>query len=417
MKTKLYLFATLSFLMTYNVLQAQLYIDDEISVEQMVMDFFDGDCVTVSNIVYTGADESSAYFEAANTDLNIPAGIFIGSGMAESVIGPSTSGSTTSNMGTPGDTDLNNEVQAVTYDAAVIEMDIVSTIDDTLMFYYVFGSEEYNEWVGVGFNDVFAFYVSGAGINGMQNIATVPGTNSPASINNINLDSNAVYYINYVENGGMDTELDGITTELPASFVALANETYHIKIAIADVVDASFDSGVFIGVESLCGDSLVTPPAEASISLDGNTITIINESRYATSYFWDFGDQTTSTERYPEPHSYTQNGEYTIQLITQNYCCTDTLSTEITVEGITGIEDLNFKPFQIFPNPVNDFMEIQWSDTKSYHLELYDITGKLLWTKESNLSQTIDFQRFEKGIYILKINAGNSVYTEKVVKE
>ena len=418
MKTRIYLFAVLLFFALQNTLLAQLYIDPEVTVEQMVMDFFDGECVSVTNITYAGADESSAYFEAANTDLNIPAGIFIGSGLAEGVIGPSTSGGTSNAMGTAGDPDLDNEVGASTNDASVIEMDIVSSEDQALSFYYIFGSEEYNEWVGSGFNDVFAFYVSGEGINGTQNIATIPGTTTPASINNINLNTNSQYYVNYVEDGGMDTELDGISTELPASFVALANETYHIKIAIADVSDQVFDSGVFIGVESLCGDSLVTPPAEASISLDGNTITIANESRYATSYSWDFGDQTTSTERHPADHTYMEDGIYTIQLITQNYCCSDTLSTEVNIGDVTGIEDINSKPFELYPNPVNDVLAIQWpGGAENCVVELYDITGKLLFFEKTEFAKSIDFQGFEKGIYVLKISTEDSVYTEKVIKK
>lgn len=416
MKTKFYLLTTLSFLAFQNALHAQLYIDNEISVEQMVMDFFDGECVSVNNITYTGADESAAYFEAANTDLNIPAGIFIGSGEAEDAIGPSASQGTSGSMGTLGDTDLENEVGMGTFDAAVIEMDIVSTEDNTLSFYYIFGSEEYNEYVGSGFNDVFAFYVSGPGINGVQNVATVPGTALAASINNINLTNNAQYYIDYVVNGGMDTEFDGISTELPASFSVVANETYHIKIVIADVSDSAFDSGVFIGVESLCGDSLVVPPAEALITLEGNTVSMTNESRYATSYFWDFGDQTTSTERHPSPHTYAADGVYTVQLITQNYCCSDTLTEEFII-GNVAIEDVYTKPFELFPNPVNDALEIQWSATESYTLALYDITGKLLLSQKSNDSESLDLQGFEAGIYFLKLNTNEGVFTEKVIKK
>lgn len=413
MKSKFYLLTTLVFLMAQNALLAQLYIDDEISVEQMVMDFFDGECVEVSNITYTGADESSAYFEAANTDLNIPAGIFIGTGKATDVIGPDIFAS--SAMGTDGDPDLGALVSLQTNDAAVIEMDIISSEDITLDFYYIFGSEEYNEWVGSGFNDVFAFFVSGPGINGVQNIASVPGTTTPAAINSINLDSNSVYYVDYIANGGTDTSLDGISTQLPATFTALAGETYHIKIAIADVSDAIFDSGVFIGVHSLCGDSLIVPPAIAALSLDGNTITIANESRYATSYFWDFGDQTTSTERHPAPHSYAEDGVYTVTLITQNYCCSDTLTAEVAV-GSVGVDDLVEKPFSVFPNPVSDVLEIQWSGTESYALEIYDITGKLLHYEESAGSQTIGFRNFEKGTYFVRISTGQAVFTEKVIK-
>lgn len=413
MKSKLYFFAFFIFLIAQNTIQAQLYIDPGIPVEQMVTDFFDGECVTVSNISYIGADSSSAYFEAANTDLNIPAGIFIGTGIATDMIGPDIFASTA--MGTAGDSTLGAEISILTNDAAVIEMDVVSFEDLTLDFYYIFGSEEYNEWVG-SYNDGFAFFVSGPGINGVQNIATVPGTTTPASINTINLNINSEYYVDYIANGGTDTSLDGISTQLPATFTALANETYHIKIVIADALDMIFDSGVFIGVHSLCGDSLIVPPAIAFLSQDGNTISIANESRYATSYLWDFGDQTTSTERHPNPHTYTEDGVYTVTLITQNYCCSDTLTSEVVV-GVLGVDDLSSKPFQVFPNPVRDVLDIRWTGADGYTLEVYDVAGRLLLFEESNGGQRVDFSNFEKGVYFVKINTGTALFTEKVIRE
>ena len=45
---------------------------------------------------------------------------------------------------------------------------------DTVRIDYVFGSEEYLEFVGTSFNDVFAFWVSGPGIPDPVNIATIP---------------------------------------------------------------------------------------------------------------------------------------------------------------------------------------------------------------------------------------------------
>ena len=49
-------------------------------------------------------------------------------------------------------------------------------------------------------------------------------------------------------------------------------KTYHVKIVIADVVDAVFDSGIFLGIESLCGDGLLEPTNVSTIDVDGNTI-------------------------------------------------------------------------------------------------------------------------------------------------
>ena len=155
---------------------------------------------------------------------------------------------------------------------------------------------------------------------------------------------------------------------------------------------------------------------EASISFDGNTVTFENQSRYATSYFWDFGDQTTSTERHPQPHTYTEDGIYTIQLITQNYCCSDTLTSEVTIGNPTGIEDLAYKPFELRLNPVVDYLQFEWSGHQSYSLELYDVTGRLVLFEENTTSQNVDFQSVGAGVYVLRIKSDNQVYTEKVIK-
>ncbi|MBK9459454.1 MAG: choice-of-anchor L domain-containing protein [Sphingobacteriales bacterium] len=70
-----------------------------------------------------------------------------------------------------------------TYDAAVLEFDIVAT-EPTIEFKYVFGSEEYLEYVGSNFNDVFGFFIGAIG-DPLQNIAFIPDTTVAVSINNV----------------------------------------------------------------------------------------------------------------------------------------------------------------------------------------------------------------------------------------
>ena len=52
-----------------------------------------------------------------------------------------------------------------TYDVARLEFDFVAD-GDSISFDYVFGSDEYLTYVNTQFNDIFAFFLSGPGING-----------------------------------------------------------------------------------------------------------------------------------------------------------------------------------------------------------------------------------------------------------
>jgi gliding motility-associated-like protein len=158
----------------------------------------------------------------------------------------------------PGDPDLNAlpDVNS-TNDACVLEFD-VAVLADTLAFNYIFASEEYLEFVGTSYNDAFGFFISGPGIIGSQNIAIIPGTGIPVTINNVNPGSFASLYIN---NGDGFTapfsvnpdypQYDGATVVMQARAVVTPCQTYHLKLVVADEFDGILDSGVFIEAGSL----------------------------------------------------------------------------------------------------------------------------------------------------------------------
>ncbi|WP_343076514.1 choice-of-anchor L domain-containing protein [Jiangella mangrovi] len=108
-----------------------------------------------------------------------------------------------------------------------------------MRFDYIFGSEEYNEWVGSEYNDVFGFYVNG------ENCAVVGDDAQPVSINTINAGAHADLFTDN-EDASVATELDGFTTVLTCAAEVQAGETNHIKLAISDASDYAFDSTVLI---------------------------------------------------------------------------------------------------------------------------------------------------------------------------
>lgn len=113
---------------------------------------------------------------------------------------------------------------------------------------YVFGSEEYEEYVNSSFNDIFSLSVNGV------NIALIPGTSDTVAINSVNQFLNTEYYRSNT-NGAIDLQYDGLTTVLKASLSGLVpGEEYDISFLITDVGDSAFDSGVFIESGSVAFD-------------------------------------------------------------------------------------------------------------------------------------------------------------------
>ncbi|MAT39885.1 MAG: hypothetical protein CL946_09815 [Ectothiorhodospiraceae bacterium] len=223
--------------------QAQLVVDSTIAVDSLVNNILLGSCVVVSNIQYTGARSGIGYFDAMNTNLGVEEGIILGTGNIFNARGPNDNPGKSSEFGVSGDPDLTNLAGIQTFDASVLEFDFVSS-SDTVKFNYVFASEEYPEFVGDQFNDVFVFYVSGPGITGQENIALIPGTVTPVAINNLNAGVNSQYYIDNI--GGASVQYDGFTVPLEAKIAVQPGQTYHMKIAIADALDGQTDSGVFL---------------------------------------------------------------------------------------------------------------------------------------------------------------------------
>ena len=97
-----------------------------------------------------------------------------------------STGTTGTTSGLSNDPDLKLIVgNANLDDLAQDTMKFIPT-NDTVRVKYVFGSEEYPQFVNSTFNDVFAFFIRGPGIIGNPNIALIPTTVLPVTINNLN---------------------------------------------------------------------------------------------------------------------------------------------------------------------------------------------------------------------------------------
>ena len=199
-----------------------------------------GGGIVVSNQSFIGDPNQIGFFNGINSNVGIDSGIVLSSGNVYDLVGPNNIGSTSTSYLLPGDPTLDAIIAPdPTNDAAVLEFDFVPT-SDTISFKYVFGSEEYLEFVN-SFNDAFGFFLTGpnpaGGMYVDQNLAIVPGTaNTPVTINNVNDVVNSAYY---VDNGDGFTapqntdptviQFDGFTTPLTAFAAVNCGDTYHIN--------------------------------------------------------------------------------------------------------------------------------------------------------------------------------------------
>lgn len=246
-------------------------VDTAMTASDLVENILLGSGVAAGNVKFTGARFSMGIYEDSLGDIGMTNGILLTSGSAVLVKGPNNSPRTGWASNSPGDKELDGIARGDTYDAAVLEFDFVTT-SENMVFEYVFASEEYLEYVGSRFNDVFAFFVEGPDLPKV-NIARLPDGRTPITVNTVNNELNSEYYRDNVYVNTTDPfvwdvrnrkvvenkhymkeevppkyniQFDGFTTVLKAHCLVTPGKVYHIKIAIADVGDGILDSGVIL---------------------------------------------------------------------------------------------------------------------------------------------------------------------------
>jgi len=280
-----------------------------IKVDEWVKKNFSGQGVVIGNVKFKGYPLSTLSYTSTGNILQLQKGLILSTGNSYNVAGYNNSHNQSSTFGDilspQTDPDLSAIVSGKLFDICSIEFDFVP-MDNSIQFNYQFGSDEYPEYVDSPYNDVFAFIVSDG--NSSKNIALIPGTGVPVSINTVNFKLNQEHYIDnnlykqvvikrqeplkstyrgtlpgrvlrgigsiFTMSGPVpgdqtviqaDPELlktldpnlyrnlryDGITKKLVAQTYVTPYKKYHLKIVIADVADNIYDSGVFIEDRSL----------------------------------------------------------------------------------------------------------------------------------------------------------------------
>ncbi|WMI65634.1 choice-of-anchor L domain-containing protein [Aestuariibaculum sp. YM273] len=340
----------ISFLLIYKLGFTQnVQVDSQsYTAQQLIEDILIGsNCI--SNVVVTnvsggnfnGTDQSYGYFDASGTSFPFQSGVVLSTGKLSNVTGPNTTLSDDNANNWNGDNDLENILnESNTTNATIIEFEFTS-IASQISFRYLFASEEYQENNAntCQYSDLFGFLIRNVNDVQYDNIALIPNTQTPVKVTTVHPEipngcaaQNEAYFGSW-NNTSAPINFNGQTTVLTATANTVPNETYHVKLVIADEQNYRYDSAVFLEAGSFI---LNTDLGEHRLVATNNplceneTITLDASSSNGISYKW-FKDNIALINETNSTYIATETGTYNVEIDLGNNC---TSYGEITIEYI-----------------------------------------------------------------------------------
>jgi hypothetical protein len=118
----------------------------------------------------------------------------------------------------------------------------------------------------------------------------------------------------------------------------------------------------------------------------------------------------------------TTGGNVTYTYTASNGVCPDE-STTVTVvvnggcDFTAGLDELA-AGFELYPNPTRSSVAISWTAKGETTLTLTDLNGKVLLNAVSQASQyAMDLSNFAPGVYIVSLQNGDQLLTERIIKQ
>lgn len=175
--------------------------------------------------------------------------------------------------------------------------------------------------------------------------------------------------------------------------------------------------------DSICKTVTVNcaPPVPDFSYIQSNaTFRFTDLTNNAVSWIWSYGDGAVDNTQNPF-HVFENLGDYLVCLTVYNACGDFfTKCNEVNVTSLsTAIESNEFVVGNIYPNPVNNVLNINFTDqlNQSVQVQIVSISGKIVLEKSlTSQDNSIDLSRVESGLYFVQLKGERINYTQQIVK-
>ena len=323
-----------------------ILIDENYTPQQLVQDILiNSGCASITNVTVSGAnysngDKSFGYFNRNGSIFAIDEGVILSTGKVANAPGPNNSLlSDGGDISWPGDNDLNSALGVSnTFNATVLEFDFIPQ-GNKISFDFQLSSEQYlsnpssNQ---CNYTDGFAFLLREVGTTTYQNLALIPGTNTPIKINTVRGSGTVCpaansQYFDAFNGSTYPTNFNGQTVVFTAQSTVVPNTQYHIKLVVADQGNHQYDSAIFLKAGSFntnanLGDDRTVANGNP---LCNNELPYRLETNSAGSHKWFLNGNEISGET----NSFldiNQGGTYSVEITIPG--CTPSPTDEIVIE-------------------------------------------------------------------------------------
>lgn len=116
--------------------------------------------------------------------------------------------------------------------------------------------------------------------------------------------------------------------------------------------------------------------------------------------FWVMSSSSSGLRAFPESFEGSELNHIGGPNPTQN-----TLSTQ----------DLTLLGLSIYPNPADDFITVESNNIQISSINIYDVLGKNVLSQKELTNNRVDVSNLNEGVYFMKIDAGNTSATQKII--